>query len=91
MYELKNNSLNSPYYWDQVNASDMAMVLAQTNEEWRYQERTDLDKGWNQQKPTTGINVIQFKWDEGAKLPRKLLINDAGYDLPILHDVVIQP
>ena len=35
--------------------------------------------------------MIQFKRDEGAKPPRKLLVNDAGYDLPILHDVVIQP
>src|SRR5437588_3963855 len=91
MYEPKNNSPNPPYYWDQVNASDLAMVLARTDEDWRYDKRINLDKNWYHTKPTQGINVIQFKCDEGAQLPRKLLINDAEYDLPILHDVVIQP
>ena len=71
----------------------MATVLMTIKENWTHNSNWRQDEGWKQTADEVNQEAftIQFKKEEGAKPPRRKYPIDAGFDLAIKEDIIIQP
>src|SRR3954469_10315966 len=80
------------YYWSEVNITDLATILARSEEGWVYQDNWREDEGWypSNKLPESAFHVVQFKQDENATAPRREEGN-AGIDLASTENIEIPP
>ena len=71
----------------------MATVLMAIKENWTHDSNWRQDEGWKQTADEVHQEAftIQFKKEEGAKPPRRKYPIDAGFDLAIKEEIIIQP